>query len=119
MMASSHEPSRLRQGLNPLTTSLVGYNNNQLTTPMSALSMTSGHMSMAQTPASTIQPYNPQQWGRSPPAADRTPQFGDPQGTSPTENNVTIQRAAIANSMLRITTAATAIQSAEITTFDN
>ena len=61
---ASRDPTRLRQGLNPLTTSLGAYNNsNQLTTPMSAVSMTSSHLTSAQTPGSTIQPYNPQEWG--------------------------------------------------------
>mgnify|MGYP005989263693 FL=1 len=67
-MASPRDPARLRQGLNPLTTSAVGGApfNGQLNTPMSAVSMTSSHAQSIQTPASAIQPYNPQQWVASP-----------------------------------------------------
>ncbi|KAI5467713.1 hypothetical protein BGZ63DRAFT_399265 [Mariannaea sp. PMI_226] len=53
----------LRQSLNPLSTNSLGlYNTNHVGTPMSAVSMTSAHIQPVQTPSSTIQPYNPQQW---------------------------------------------------------
>ncbi|KAK5987821.1 hypothetical protein PT974_11955 [Cladobotryum mycophilum] len=65
-MSSPRDPTRLRHGLNPLSTSsLVGYNN-QLSSPMSAVSMASSHMQPIQTPGSAIQPYNPQEWVSSP-----------------------------------------------------
>lgn len=66
-MASSRDTTRLRQGLNPLmTTALGSYNSSQqLTTPLSAVSMTSSHYmpASANTP---IQPYNPQEWVATP-----------------------------------------------------
>lgn len=80
-MTSMRDQARLRQGLNPLTTALGVYNN-QLTTPMSAMSMASSHMTV-QTPASSIQPYNPQEWGLTPVAgAERAARqyAGEPQG---------------------------------------
>ncbi|CAM1506444.1 Fc.00g060850.m01.CDS01 [Cosmosporella sp. VM-42] len=81
---TSRDPTRLRQGLNPLTTSLGAYSN-QLTTPMSAVSMTSSHITSAQTPGSTIQPYNPQEWGAEPATmAHRGHQFiSEPQASPP------------------------------------
>lgn len=85
-MTSSRDPARLRQGLNPLlTTSLGGYNNNQLTTPLSAVSMTSSHLQSTHTPGSIIQPYNPQEWAPTPVSVSERPlQYaGDPQGELP------------------------------------
>ncbi|KAI0112590.1 hypothetical protein GGR51DRAFT_46746 [Nemania sp. FL0031] len=65
-MASARDTtSRLRQTLNPLLTSTLGYHN-QMNTPRSAVSMTSPHMLGGVTPASSIQPYNPQEWIPSP-----------------------------------------------------
>ncbi|UNI18218.1 hypothetical protein JDV02_004500 [Purpureocillium takamizusanense] len=82
-MDSPRDQARLRQGLNPLTTSSLGLYNAQLNTPISAVSMASSHIHSAHTPASAIQPYNPQEWvppsGPAPPATmpstDRTRQF--------------------------------------------
>ncbi|KAG6019894.1 hypothetical protein E4U41_003044 [Claviceps citrina] len=65
-MASSHDPARLRQALNPLTTSSLAPYGAGASSPMSALSMASSHMQPTQTPASAIQPYNPQEWVPSP-----------------------------------------------------
>lgn len=67
-MSSPRDPARLRQGLNPLMTSAMGGFgfNNQINTPISALSMASPHVQSAHTPASAIQPYNPQEWVSSP-----------------------------------------------------
>ncbi|KAI1859109.1 hypothetical protein JX265_010586 [Neoarthrinium moseri] len=80
MTSARDSTSRLRQTLNPLlTTSLGGFHNNQLNTPHSAISATSPYVySAVQTPASSIQPYNPQEWGPSP-AVERTHQFPPPQ----------------------------------------
>ncbi|KAJ2898931.1 hypothetical protein MKZ38_003564 [Zalerion maritima] len=60
------DPTRLRQGLNPLlTTSLaVSAFQNQVGSPSSAVS--SHQYSTSQTPLSAIQPYNPQEWVASP-----------------------------------------------------
>ncbi|RGP77674.1 hypothetical protein FLONG3_4247 [Fusarium longipes] len=59
---TSRDPARLRQGLLPLTIT-PGVYNNHLQTPISTVSMTSSHYhSAAQTPGSSIQPYNPQEW---------------------------------------------------------
>ncbi|KAF7551782.1 hypothetical protein G7046_g7618 [Stylonectria norvegica] len=75
-MASARDPARLRQGLNPLTTTSLGVYNHQLQTPLSAISMTSSHLQSAHTPASSIQPYNPQEWAATPVAGpERTHQF--------------------------------------------
>ncbi|KAF7542172.1 hypothetical protein G7054_g66 [Neopestalotiopsis clavispora] len=75
MSSARESTSRLRQTLNPLrTTSLSGFQG-QLTTPHSAISVSSPYAySAAQTPSSSIQPYNPQQWAPSP-AVERTHQF--------------------------------------------
>ncbi|KAH7029508.1 uncharacterized protein B0I36DRAFT_291253 [Microdochium trichocladiopsis] len=73
--------SRLRQ-LNPLTTALGGYHSPPAGVPQSAMSVASPYsgFSAVQTPASSVQPYNPQQWGMSPiPASDRPiQQFANP-----------------------------------------
>lgn len=68
-MSSSRDPQRLRQGLVPLTTTALGpaSYHAQLNTPISAVSMASSHLqSASQTPSSSIQPYNPQEWMPSP-----------------------------------------------------
>ncbi|KXJ90492.1 hypothetical protein Micbo1qcDRAFT_164079, partial [Microdochium bolleyi] len=73
MNASPDTASRLRQ-LNPLTTALGGYHSPPPGVPQSAMSMASPYsgFSTVQTPASSVQPYNPQQWGMSPiPVSDR------------------------------------------------
>ncbi|KAK3191451.1 hypothetical protein K4F52_002662 [Lecanicillium sp. MT-2017a] len=78
-MASPRDPTRLRQGLNPLTTSSLGPYNTQLSTPISAISMASSQVHSAHTPASAIQPYNPQEWLPSSapaPMQDRQLQYG-------------------------------------------
>ncbi|KAI9151795.1 hypothetical protein HJFPF1_09006 [Paramyrothecium foliicola] len=69
-MTPSRDPARLRQGLNPLTTTSLGsFNAAPLNTPMSAMSVASPHLHSAPTLGSAIQPYNPQQWVASPTAA--------------------------------------------------
>ncbi|EEY22067.1 conserved hypothetical protein [Verticillium alfalfae VaMs.102] len=87
-MSNPRDPSRLRQGLNPLlTTSLGGYH--QSAAPLSAVSLSStSHLQSAQptpTTGSAIQPYNPQEWIASPAAGpERTHQFPETQsGTHP------------------------------------
>ncbi|KAI0595221.1 hypothetical protein F4775DRAFT_585695 [Biscogniauxia sp. FL1348] len=79
MTSTRDTSSRLRQALNPLlTTSLGGYHN-QLNTPHSAVSTSTPHAFGGITPASTIQPYNPQQWVPSPAVGpERTHQFPVP-----------------------------------------
>ncbi|KAG5951079.1 hypothetical protein E4U53_003814 [Claviceps sorghi] len=78
-MASPRDAARLRQGLNPLTTSSLAPYGARAGSPMSALSVASSHVQLqpaALTPASAIQPYNPQEWVPSPaPMADRPRQF--------------------------------------------
>lgn len=71
-MTPSRDPARLRQGLNPLTTTSLGPFN-PLNTPMSAMSVASPHLlHSASTLGSAIQPYNPQQWVPSPaPSSER------------------------------------------------
>jgi hypothetical protein len=67
-MSAARDPtSRLRAGLNPLLTTSLGVYHNP-NTPLSAVSMTSQHALSAasHTPASAIQPYNPQEWIGSP-----------------------------------------------------
>ncbi|KAI0168849.1 hypothetical protein GGR52DRAFT_574080 [Hypoxylon sp. FL1284] len=72
--------SRLRQTLNPLRTTALGGFHNPLNTPHSAVSVTSAHtFAGLQTPASSIQPYNPQEWAPSPVVGpERTHQFPPP-----------------------------------------
>ncbi|OTA94181.1 hypothetical protein M434DRAFT_394934 [Hypoxylon sp. CO27-5] len=82
MMTSTRDSatSRLRQTLNPLrTTALSGFHN-QLATPHSAVSISSSHtFAGLHTPASSIQPYNPQEWAPSPAVGpERTHQFPPP-----------------------------------------
>lgn len=85
-MASPRDPARLRQGLNPLTTSALGsLASQQHGTPISAVSMASSHAQSAHTPASAIQPYNPQEWvpPGAPPMPERQVQYAaEAQGTS-------------------------------------
>ncbi|KAI2629924.1 hypothetical protein GGR54DRAFT_636105 [Hypoxylon sp. NC1633] len=81
-MTSSRDSttSRLRQTLNPLrTTALAGFHN-QLATPHSAVSINSSHnFAGLHTPASSIQPYNPQEWLPSPAVGpERSHQFPPP-----------------------------------------
>ncbi|ATY67031.1 hypothetical protein A9K55_000793 [Cordyceps militaris] len=72
-MASPRDPARLRQGLNPLTTSALGsLAGHQHGTPISAISMASTHLLSAHTPVSALQPYNPQEW--VPPGATPMPE---------------------------------------------
>ncbi|KAF7553203.1 hypothetical protein G7Z17_g3784 [Cylindrodendrum hubeiense] len=82
-MTSPRDPTRLRHGLNPLTTTSLGAYSNSHGTPISAISMTSSHLHSVQTPASTIQPYNPQQWVATPAGGPERPsQFsGEGQGS--------------------------------------
>ncbi|KAM3458729.1 hypothetical protein MY5147_001286 [Beauveria neobassiana] len=78
-MASPRDPARLRQGLNPLTTSALGsFAGHQHGTPISAISMASTHILSAHTPASALQPYNPQEWvpPGAPPMPERQAQYG-------------------------------------------
>ncbi|KAI1100083.1 hypothetical protein F4804DRAFT_58261 [Jackrogersella minutella] len=82
MMTSPRESatSRLRQTLNPLRTTALGGFHNQLNTPHSAVSISSSHAFVGlHTPASSIQPYNPREWGPSPAVGpERTHQFPPP-----------------------------------------
>ncbi|OTB09329.1 hypothetical protein M426DRAFT_256416 [Hypoxylon sp. CI-4A] len=81
-MTSSRDSatSRLRQTLNPLRTTALGGFHNQLNTPHSTTSISSPHnFTGLHTPASSIQPYNPQQWAPSPAVGpERTHQFPAP-----------------------------------------
>jgi hypothetical protein len=83
-MSNARDPTRLRQGLNPLLTTSLGAYHNQLSTPLSAVSLASTHNPYsAQTPGSAIQPYNPQEWIASPAAGpERTHQFPESHGMS-------------------------------------
>jgi hypothetical protein len=75
MSSARDSTSRLRQTLNPLLTTPLGAFHGQLNTPHSAVSVSSPYpYSAAQTPSSSIQPYNPQEWAPSP-AVERTHQF--------------------------------------------
>ncbi|KAF2966414.1 hypothetical protein GQX73_g7121 [Xylaria multiplex] len=89
MTSTRDTTSRLRQTLNPLLTSALGYHN-QLNTPQSAISISSPHPFAGPTPASSIQPYNPQEWIPSPAVGpERThqyptqPAFRDPSAAVP------------------------------------
>ncbi|WYZ35585.1 hypothetical protein EsH8_X_000232 [Colletotrichum jinshuiense] len=79
-MSNPRDPTRLRQGLNPLLTQSLGAYHAQINTPLSAVSST--HLHSAHTPASAIQPYNPQEWISSPAAgperAHQFPEQGSP-----------------------------------------
>ncbi|KAL2755900.1 hypothetical protein ACRALDRAFT_2047933 [Sodiomyces alcalophilus JCM 7366] len=83
-MNHPREPSRLRQGLNPLVTSSLGGPYHQHNAPLSAVSLTSSNLYALQTPVnSAIQPYNPQEWIGSPAVgADRSHPFPESQGKS-------------------------------------
>ncbi|KAH7161427.1 hypothetical protein EDB81DRAFT_641683 [Dactylonectria macrodidyma] len=72
-MTSPRDPTQLRLGLNPLATTALGGYTNPHGTPISAISMTSSHLHSVQTPASTIQPYNPQQWVAAPAGGPERP----------------------------------------------
>ncbi|ERT00223.1 hypothetical protein HMPREF1624_03594 [Sporothrix schenckii ATCC 58251] len=76
-MNTGRDPtSRLRANLNPLRTTALGNGfHGPNTTPLSAVSMN-------QTPASAIQPYNPQQWAPSP-APERHHYQEQPQSPPP------------------------------------
>ncbi|KAI1763881.1 hypothetical protein GGR53DRAFT_342644 [Hypoxylon sp. FL1150] len=81
MMTSPRDSatSRLRQTLNPLRTTALGFHN-QLNTPHSAVTVNSPQtFAGLHTPASSIQPYNPQEWAPSPAVgSERTHQFPPP-----------------------------------------
>ncbi|CAK7231064.1 hypothetical protein SBRCBS47491_007803 [Sporothrix bragantina] len=84
--------SRLRANLNPLrTTALSGVFHGPNVTPLSAISM-------AQTPASAIQPYNPQQWAASP--APERHHYQDPQPSPPPPPPYSPPRSQRPNSMV-------------------
>ncbi|KAH7151827.1 hypothetical protein B0J13DRAFT_657992 [Dactylonectria estremocensis] len=72
-MTSPRDPTQLRLGLNPLTTTSLGGYTNPHGTPISAISMSSSHLHSVHTPASTIQPYNPQQWVAAPAGGPERP----------------------------------------------
>jgi hypothetical protein len=87
MNAQRDPTARLRAGLNPLLTSALGISshshlNPPSATPLSALSMNSQNaFSGGHTPASAIQPYNPQEWIASPAAASERSHYNqDAQG---------------------------------------
>jgi hypothetical protein len=119
-MSSSRDPTRLRLGLNPLTTQL-GHFNAQHGAPLSAISMASSHMTPhmtpTQTPASAIQPYNPQEWVASPVVERQSQYVGEPQGETASFSSPVIlfQLWSIlcTETWKRVTIAATAIQSPE------
>ncbi|KAI0816229.1 hypothetical protein GGR55DRAFT_225449 [Xylaria sp. FL0064] len=76
MTSSRDTASRLRQTLNPLLTSALGYHSNQLSTPQSAATLSSPHTFGGPTPVSSIQRYNPQEWIPSPAVGpERTHQY--------------------------------------------
>ncbi|PSS03411.1 hypothetical protein BD289DRAFT_359030 [Coniella lustricola] len=85
-MADGRDGSRLRQRLNPLLTSLGGFSQHS-NTPVSAVPY-SATSYIASTPASAIQPYNPQQWIPSPMPAQGSqlppPPYSPPRGPRPT-----------------------------------
>ncbi|KAI1196425.1 hypothetical protein F5X97DRAFT_305502 [Nemania serpens] len=88
MTSARDTSSRLRQTLNPLLTSALGYHS-QLGTPRSAATINSPHALGLSTPASSIQPYNPQEWIPSPVVGpERMHQYPPPQSAfrdSPSE----------------------------------
>ncbi|KAI1434716.1 hypothetical protein GGR50DRAFT_694778 [Xylaria sp. CBS 124048] len=75
MSSARDTSSRLRQTLNPLLTSALGYHSqhNQLNAPHSAISTNSPYAFGGLTPASSIQPYNPQEWIPSPAVGPERP----------------------------------------------
>lgn len=98
-MTDNRDVSRLRQRLNPLLTSLGGYSQHSHT-PVSAVSYSSNSY-MASTPASAIQPYNPQQWIPSPmPGSD--PERAQVQQMSSPESNGTKAFRYVSSSCLRV-----------------
>ncbi|KAF4433348.1 hypothetical protein CGCF415_v007402 [Colletotrichum fructicola] len=70
-MSNPRDPARMRQGLNPLLTQSLGSYHSQISTPLSGVSST--QLNSAHTPASSIQPYNPQEWIASPAAGAEQP----------------------------------------------
>ena len=64
-MNNVRDPSRLRLGLNPLLTQSLG-SSYQQNVPLSAVALNSNVQYSVHTPASAIQPYNPQEWVASP-----------------------------------------------------
>ncbi|KAI1077289.1 hypothetical protein F5B20DRAFT_583535 [Whalleya microplaca] len=80
MTSSRDTASRLRLTLNPLRTTSLGGFHDRLNTPHSAVSVSSQYtFAGVPTPASSIQPYNPQEWGPSPAVGpERTHQFPPP-----------------------------------------
>lgn len=79
-ISDNRDGSRLRQRLNPLLTSLGAFSQQNSNTPLSAVSYSSNSYN-ASTPASAIQPYNPQQWLPSPmagPGPERGHQLSSP-----------------------------------------
>ncbi|KAF6813790.1 hypothetical protein CMUS01_12761 [Colletotrichum musicola] len=70
-MSNSRDPARMRQGLNPLLTQSLGSYHSQINTPLSGVSSTP--MTSVHTPASSIQPYNPQEWIASPVVGSEQP----------------------------------------------
>ncbi|KAK2012306.1 hypothetical protein LZ32DRAFT_678409 [Colletotrichum eremochloae] len=78
-MSNPRDPTRLRQGLNPLLTQSLGAYHSQINTPLSTVSSTQLHS--AHTPASAIQPYNPQEWIASPAHGPERPHQFPEQGS--------------------------------------
>ncbi|CAJ2505591.1 Uu.00g129850.m01.CDS01 [Anthostomella pinea] len=79
MTSARDTTSQLRQTLNPLLTTSLGGHNNHSQTPHSAVSISSYHTFGPLTPASSVQPYNPQEWAPSPAVVpERTHQFTPP-----------------------------------------
>ena len=87
-MNNTRDPSRLRMGLNPLVTSPLGpgyqQNHPQNHPPLSAVALSPNTQYSIHSPASAIQPYNPQQWIASPIAGpERTHGYGREQPSKP------------------------------------
>ena len=68
-MGSSGDHARLRHALSPLRTTALDpfavtaqQHQQQLNTPMSAISMASSSIYSPQSTGSALQPYNPQEW---------------------------------------------------------
>ncbi|KAI1342983.1 hypothetical protein F5Y15DRAFT_371620 [Xylariaceae sp. FL0016] len=78
-MASVRDtPSRLRQ-LNPLRTTSLGVHHNPLSTPHSAVSISSYNtFGGVSTPSSSVQPYNPQEWAPTSAVGERGTQYTPP-----------------------------------------
>ncbi|WQF86180.1 hypothetical protein CDEST_11194 [Colletotrichum destructivum] len=78
-MSNPRDPTRLRQGLNPLLTQSLGSYHGHANTPLSGVSST--YLHSAHTPASAIQPYNPQEWIASPATVPERPHQFPEQGS--------------------------------------